>query len=361
MKINQKSVFKPLVFTLIASMSLFIFAGCGQNNDGNNTPDPTELTAADLFPLEADVMYEYDVVGSQFPAFTVFNDYVDDDSVQQRIENGESWEGGTDVTRVYVVADGKVTRTLSVGDVYYMENMMDQTGEYQEVLLMEPIEEGTTWQLDDGSTRTINALDVEVTTPAGNYKCVEVVTEGGGYAKTEYYAKDVGLVKMVSLSEADNAEVTSTLKKITTDAVRLQTVQFFFPNINDGIIYIKNKQMTFRTNNDIAAVLEAGYKAALVDNVGAVLGANTKINSVKLNENGIVELDLSSEFVTEMSAGAGYEMMLLQSLANTFCRYYDAEALLLTIDGETYTSGHIDLDPGETIKADYKGNIEIDV
>lgn len=361
MKINHNRVFKGFVFMLIASLSLFMFAGCNQNNNGNNNPDPDELTAADLFPLEADVMYEYEVVGSQFPAFTVFNDFIDDDSVQQRIENGESWEGGTDVTRVYVVADGKVTRTLSVGDIYYMENMMDQTGATQEVLLMEPIEEGTTWQLTDGSTRTINEVDVQVETPAGNYKCVEVVTEGGGYSKKEYYAKDVGLVKTISLSEADNTEVTSTLKQITTDAVRLQTVQFFFPNINDDIIYIKNKQMSFRTNNVVKDVLETGYREALVDNVGAVLSPNTKINSLKLNEDGIVELDLSSDFVTEMNAGSGYEMMLLQSLTNTFCRYYNAAEMILTIDGNPYSSGHIDLDPGESIKANYKGNIEIDV
>jgi uncharacterized lipoprotein YehR (DUF1307 family) len=352
MKMKRNSVFKVLVYTLMASMSLFAFAGCGQNNDG----DTPELTAADLFPLEENVLYEYEGTGNEFAAFTVFNEYLDEDSVQQRIDNG-----GTVIARVYVIGDGKVTRTLSRGETYYRENMMDQTDADQEVVLMEPIEEGTTWQLGDGSTRTITGVDVDVETPAGDYKCVEVVTEGENATTTDYYAKDVGLVKTATQLEGEDTEISSTLKQITTDAERLETVQFFFPNINDDLIYIKNYQVSFRTNSVTTEVLEAGYKAALVDNVGAVLGANTKINSLKLNEDGKVELDLSSEFVTEMSAGAGYEMMLLQSLANTFCRYYNAEEMILTIDGETYTSGHIDLEPGQSIKADYEGNVEIDV
>jgi hypothetical protein len=352
MKMKRNSVFKVLVYTLMASMSLFAFAGCGQNNDG----DTPELTAADLFPLEENVLYEYEGTGNEFAAFTVFNEYLDEDSVQQRIDNG-----GTVIARVYVIGDGKVTRTLSRGETYYRENMMDQTDADQEVVLMEPIEEGTTWQLGDGSTRTITGVDVDVETPAGDYKCVEVVTEGENTTTTDYYAKDVGLVKTATQLEGEDTEISSTLKQITTDAERLETVQFFFPNINDDLIYIKNYQVSFRTNSVTTEVLEAGYKAALVDNVGAVLGANTKINSLKLNEDGKVELDLSSEFVTEMSAGAGYEMMLLQSLANTFCRYYNAEEMILTIDGETYTSGHIDLEPGQSIKADYEGNVEIDV
>jgi hypothetical protein len=352
MKKINKSVFKAFVLTLIASQSLFIFPGC----NGENPPESNAMTVQDLFPLEENVQYEFEGMGNEFASYTIFNEYVDDDSVQQRVDNG-----GTVTARVYIVSDGKVTRTLSKGETYYREDMMDQTDDSQEAVLMEPIEKGTSWQLDDGRTRTITDIAFDVATPAGSYTAVQVVTEGEDYTSTDYYAKGVGLVKTVYLSEEDDFEVSSTLRQIIAETERLESIQFFFPNINDGKIYIKNKQLTFKTNSITAEILEAGYKEAVVDNVGSVFSANTKINSLKLNKDGKVELNLNSAFRTEMNAGAEYEGMVLQSLANTFCRYYNAQELILTIDGKPYSSGHFEMQEGESIKADFEGSIEIDV
>jgi hypothetical protein len=349
-------ILKGFVLTTVLSLSLLIFGGCGGKDDGDNPPASNALTVQHLFPLEQNVMYEFEGMGNEFATFTIYNEYVDDDSVQQRVDNG-----GSVTARVYVISDGKVTRTLSKGETYYREDMMDQTDDSAEVVLMEPIETGTSWQLADGSTRTITDIAVDVATPAGNYQAVEVVTEGESFTNTDYYAKGVGHVKTVYLSEKDDTEVSSTLKQIIRDTVRLESIQFFFPNINDGKIYIKNKQLTFMTNSITDEVLETGYKEALVDNVGAVFSANTKINSLKLNKAGKVELDLNSAFLTEMNAGSSYESMILQSLANTFCRYYNAQELILTIYGKPYSSGHIEMQEGESIKADFKGTIEIDV
>ena len=104
MKMINKSVFKAFVLTLIASLSLLIFAGC----NGGNPPESTAMTVQDLFPLEENVQYEFEGMGNEFAAYTIFNEYVDDDSLQQRVDNG-----GTVTTRVYIISDGKVTRTLS--------------------------------------------------------------------------------------------------------------------------------------------------------------------------------------------------------------------------------------------------------
>jgi hypothetical protein len=227
MKTFNKGAFKGFVLMLIASLSLFIFVGCNNKDDGENPPDSTAMTVQDLFPLEQNVQYEFEGMGNEFATFIIFNEYVDNDSVQQRVENG-----GTVTARVYVINDGKVTRTLSKGETYYREDMMDQTDASAEVILMEPIETGTSWQLADGSTRTISDIAVDVETPAGSYQAVEVVTEGQDFTNTDYYAKGVGLVKTVYLSEKDDTEVSSTLKQIITDTVRLESIQFFFPNIN---------------------------------------------------------------------------------------------------------------------------------
>lgn len=201
---------------------------------------------------------------------------------------------------------------------------------------------------------------MDLKTPAGRYKAVKVVTVGEDYTNTDYYAKGVGLIKTVSISKGDDLKVSSTVKKITRDTERLESIQFFFPNIDDDKIYIRNTQVAFKTNSITAEVLGNGYKEAEVDKLGSVLSKNTKINTLMLNEEGKVELDLNRAFRKEMNAGSGYEGMILQSLANTFCRYYNAQEMILTIEDEPYSSGHFEMREGESIKADFEGTIEID-
>jgi hypothetical protein len=66
----------------------------------------------------------------------------------------------------------------------------------------------------------------------------------------------------------------------------------------------------------------------------------------------MVYIDLNRAFVNEMNAGAGYEALILQSVANTFGQYYGVDRVLLTIDAELYESGHIALKKGEYLKVD---------
>lgn len=85
----------------------------------------------------------------------------------------------------------------------------------------------------------------------------------------------------------------------------------------------------------------------------------TKINSLYLNEDGMVYIDLSREFLTEMNAGSGYEAQILQCVANTFGSYYGSDKVIVTIDNNLYESGHIKLAQGEYLTVDTKESTEI--
>ena len=50
-----------------------------------------------------------------------------------------------------------------------------------------------------------------------------------------------------------------------------------------------------------------------------------------------------------MNAGSGYEVMILQKLGNTFAKYYNANGIILTIEGEPYESGHILMREGKRL------------
>ena len=178
---------------------------------------------------------------------------------------------------------------------------------------MEPLQKGTKWTLKDSRVRTITNTSVDVSTPTGNYQTIEVTTEGANDKTIDYYAKNVGLVKSVFIS--GDSEITSTLSKIEENVPLIQTITFYYPNIEDGKIYFKNKEISFNTNEVTRKVLEEAYKEQANNQIGTVFSPNTKINSLYLNKDQHVYIDLNQEFINEMSAGAGYEGMILQAIS----------------------------------------------
>lgn len=341
-----------LIFTL--SLLLSILTGCtnsnniknntsNANNSGNTNTSSQPLKVKDYYPIKENVKYTYVGNGNEYASYNVYIDYTSGDKVQQRVNNG-----GTEAVKVVEVKDGKVTRMLSRGEVYYRENLLAVKDSDNEVLLMEPIMKGTTWKLKDSSTRTITDISADVTTPEGNFKAVEVVTEGTNGKTYDYYAKDVGLVKSVFV--AGNTEISSALSKIDENVSLVQKVSFYYPNINDNKIYYIDKDVSFKTNDITKQVLAAAYKDLKNSSLWQVFSKNTKINSLYLNKDNMVYIDLNKAFLTDMNAGSGYEGMIIQSIANTFGKYYNSRKVILTIDDKPYASGHILMKKGQYIE-----------
>lgn len=312
-------------------------------NTSNDASISQPLLIQEYFPMRENVRYIYEGKGNEYAAYTVFPDYTAEGRIQQRVNNG-----GTEMARVIELKDGVLTKLLSRGEVYYRENLLKTSGGEEEILLMEPLAKGTSWTLKDSSVRTITGTSVDVSTPLGNYKAIEVTTEGPNYKTLDYYAKDIGLVKSV-FNPGEN-EVTSTLSKIEENVQLVQRIGFFYPNINDSKIYYKEKNVSFKTNDVTKKVLEASYKETVNKDLRPVFSQNTRINSLYLNQDGMVYIDLNSAFIKEMNAGAGYEGMILQCIANIFGKYYDATKIILTIDNNLYESGHFAFKKGEYLK-----------
>ena len=319
------------------------------------SPAPSEAagTVSEYYPSVENTHYLYQGEGNEYASYDVYVDYTSETGVQQRLNNG-----GTVLARVVEIADGKVTCVYSREESYYRENALLKSDGRQEVLLMEPIRVGTSWTLIDGSVCTITGTDISVETPSGTYSAVAVETVySNGGKSVEYYAKGIGLVKTVSSGEG--YEVSSSLSEIQKDVPFTQTVRFYYPDGNDGKIYYKDLELTFRTNDVTRTTLEKAYKQQFVGIPGNVLSENTRINSLYLNDDGMVYIDLSREFLTEMNAGSSYEALLLQCVANTFGSYYGSDKVLLTIDSALYESGHIRLEQGEYLTVDTEESTEI--
>ena len=338
---KKKILFFGALALLLGAVML---SACGGQEEEPG-PGGDTLKTSDYFPINENTRYAYEGVGNEFAQYESSVEYTANGYIQYRVNNG-----GTVQAKVVALKDGKATQVFLMNEVYYRENMLDRTNQ-EEVLLMEPIEQGTAWTLPDGRTRKITELSVEVETPSGNYEAIEVVTEGSNGKATDYYAKDVGLVK--SVFHTEGVEITSSLKSIERNLPRRETLRFHLPNLDAGKIYYVERPVDFRTNEGTAETLAAVYREAgdkAPDELGQVLTEGAKINTLTLNEKNQVLVDLNEAFVSEMNAGAAYESMILQSLANTFAGYYGVEEVLLTVEGKPYASGHIEMETGEVIK-----------
>ncbi|HWT74993.1 MAG TPA: GerMN domain-containing protein [Mobilitalea sp.] len=364
---------KKVIMPLMVVLMIAIMSGCGktkQNTEISNTVTPSvqptvtqpaanttentqENTTAqalkleDYYPLLADTEYIYTGAGNEYASYTSFTDFLDGGKgrIQTRTNNG-----GTETVRVMEIKDGKLSVIKKVNECYYRENFIENAaaGEDAEVLLMEPLVQGTQWTLSDGSKRYISAIDVNVDTPTGNYKAIEVTTEGTDSTTKDYYAPQTGLIK--SVYGSGDMEVTSTLSEIHSNTPFTQNIDIYYP-ASDEKIYVEPLTLTFHTGDDTKLVLQNAICAeAAKDNYLPLASINTKINSLYLGDDKIVHIDFSSELVTDMNAGAGYELLILQSITNTLGSYYGAQEVVITVAGKPYESGHVLMKEGETFK-----------
>ena len=310
------------------------------------------LTIKDYFSFNENSQYVYEGKGNEYAAFNVFVDYLAENRVQLRTNNG-----GTEVVKVLENKDGKLTMLLSRAECYYRENLTQSPSSKEEVLLKEPLIKGTTWTLSDNRKRYISNVDVEVTTPLGKYKALEVTTENKEGKNLDYYAPNVGLVKTAFVLNSD--EITSSLSKIEKDKAFTQTVKFYYPNVNDDKLYFVNKQLSFKTNDITKMIFESAFKDSPKEDLGKVLGPNVKIKSLYLNKDNRVYVDFTKELISEMNAGSGYEGLILQSITNTLGAYYGVDSVYVTIEGSPYSSGHIMMKKGESFTVDYKNSVEL--
>jgi len=90
------------------------------------------------------------------------------------------------IVRVY----GSVTDDLT-GDFTLEPNNRN------EIILKGPVTVGTTWEAGySNMTSTITGIDVQLSTPAGEFQAIEITSSDGTYTKISYYGKGIGLLKV---------------------------------------------------------------------------------------------------------------------------------------------------------------------
>lgn len=336
------------IIILVFICLLVLNTGCSNTNkdtdildndiSDNNTNEPNLLSINDYYPFKENTKYSYEGEGNEYAAYTVFIDYLNENRIQTRVNNG-----GTEIVNVIENKDGELKVLLSKAETYYREDFTSTDSNDGDVLLKEPITVGTNWMVSDNSKREITNINAELTTSLGTYKALEVTTEYKNSKSIDYYAKDIGLVKTVNIS--NDYEISSNLEKIENNIPLTQNIVFYYPDIDGETLISVNQEISFNTNDTTIEVLEKTFKN--MTNLQTFISPNVKINKLYLKDENTVHVDFSKEFVDEMNAGAGFENMILQSITNTLGNYFGAEKVYITIDDQPYESGHIIINEDE--------------
>lgn len=370
---KYRTTFAPLIF-IIFIVSAVLFNSCNkitdntnktnsnstinnntQNNTSNDTTQKTNYTIKDYYPFKENVKLSYEGSGNEYASKDVYVDFIKGNKLQLRSINA-----GTTMGQVLQYENGQLTLIVSKGEFYYRDDLTSLQSNVNEVILKEPLQKGTSWTLSNGRKRSITGTDVDVDTPSGKYKALEVTTTDNNSTIKDYYVVNIGLVKTVFTSAG--SDIVTSLKKNIPNSPVAQTIKFYYPKITDtnvAIMYKKNT-VNLKTNDDIKNIFQTSFRKTLVDGALPLMSNNTKINKLYLNYNeNVVYVDFSKEFITEMNAGTSKENGILTSVVNTLGDYFNVKEVRLTVDGKEYSSGHILMQKGENFKVNYNNATEV--
>lgn len=307
-------------------------------------------------PMHENVVLEYEGGSFEDAGFSITPQFTLDSTYQ--FANADT---ATTTVEIYEYQEDSVVRNFSRMETYFRENFIDTgaatEGEEGATLLQLPIEVGNTWESENGSVYEITDSHVPIETEAGNFEAIEVTStsEDEESVSRSYYAEGVGLVRQETEVDFDDEPVVSTLQAIQEDTPELISTSIYVPN--EGATALESRHVEFQLNtNDPAreAIAEALRGNHEVTEDTMVVEESVDINFMYLDEKEVAHVDFSEELVTEMNYGTTGETFMLQSIVNTIAGYYgnSVEEVLLTVEGEPYSGGHMIYEEGETMQVD---------
>lgn len=301
-----------------------------------------EDSIKNYFPIRQNIKYVYEASSDDL-LYEVTPDYTSEGMIQLRITGNE----GVTVS-VIKVNDKKATGRIMMQENLLRENLLNSAklhnqDDMEDVLLMEPLATGTEWTVSGNHQRKITNTDSIVETDIGTYDAIEVTTESVNYKKVDYYTKGIGLIKSVITSE--DKTTTIVITEIIENFSFTENIEFYYPDFNKMKILYKVQNVEFKTNDLTETVIAEAYKKALPKE-NSVLTKETGINRIFWDAGGTLCIDLNKAFIDNAKEKAIHEGMVLQSIANTFGRFFNTEQVYFTVDDENYASDHIDLSQG---------------
>ncbi|MCL1924714.1 MAG: hypothetical protein FWF50_03935 [Defluviitaleaceae bacterium] len=236
----------------------------------------------------------------------IFTTIISENYFQQRISSM-----GFQIPAVLRYSDG-VLRQIYTSEFYRHEDLTNEPPNMDNVILVEPLALGTTWQTPDGATSEITAVNREVTTPYGTFTDTIEVTRtfaDEGYSVVTVFAKGYAMV-WERFQTTINGEISYiTIELVNVVEGPLETSIFVVTQDEYGELDAEPVTVYINTNQDFAQL----FSELL----------SVEINSIEVSEEEqIIRVDIAEP------------VELFQPFALTIINFYVIGNLTLTLNGE---------------------------
>lgn len=317
------------------------------DNETSDEPD-VELSQnlEDWFPKFEDTLYDYEGTGMEFAPFTRYPQFIHSNTMQVVDSTA-----GTDVIRVFEYSDNEIREIFNRGETYFRDDVMqtglDSMSDDHDILLQLPIEVGHSWESPNGTSYEITDAGFEFETAFGTFNAIEVTGHDDLSENIYYYAENIGLVEQVF--NPGEGEIVSTLDSRQENQPEEKSMLVFFLDEQAEKLRMNTVHFGLFTNDYVYTKLTEIFQGDAPEaDIPALISENTEINSMYYGNDDIAYIDFSPELTQEMQAGSGVEGLIIQAIVNTVGTYYNVEEVMLTVDGQPYSSGHFELSEGET-------------
>lgn len=331
---------------LFIALLIFI-TGCTRQDAIENQPMISTLTIQDYYPFRENLLMQYIGVNNEFSEKRIFTEFSEGNRIQIKTTYNDY-----SMVRVLEYENGELREIYSEDKFYHIENVLRKDKTMNNILLKEPLEVGNSWETHDGYTRTITGDNVDIDTPYGNLKALEVTTKfGEGKVQKDYYAAGIGYVGTVYVESG--FEIKTLLEKVEEGPLKMD-IRFYYPTIDGRNSAYVNREIEFETNGNITDILEYNMKNPQYDELLAVIAEDTDINSIVLDKGKeIVRIDFSNEIAADVDTEM--EIEILKSIVNTIGSFYKVENVHISINGEPYSSESFMLGEDDFFSVDYMG------
>ncbi len=313
------------------------------DTEKNEEEDEKEVVGkiSDYFPINNNTLYVYESENGDEYNYTVFNLYSNENTVQRIITAQFSL---VDVEEVLKYENGtlKYINGTQRGSLY--ENLIDGgSDKYDIIVLQEPLQVDTAWQMSSDSMSVITDTSAIIETEIGSFSCIEITTNytDGTFEKT-YYAKDIGLVKTINTT-SNGLEVVHVLSDfVENTSYEKEFPAYYFDAEAEQLMYMP-VGIEFASDMDIVKNIQNALTSEtdeenLIYNV--LNGATINFIEIYEDEN-YVHVDLDNYNLT--NAGVSGEEAMINGLVYSLCQFTNKENLKLTVNGNYYESEHLGL------------------
>jgi hypothetical protein len=294
---------------------------------------------SEYFAFQPNTLYSYSGIGNEYASFSIYVDYLKDNKIQIRKSSS-----GTDTVEVYILEGDKVTRVFQKSEVYSKENFLEKSN-VTEIILSGPLKLENNWAQSGSFSNTLTQIDTNITVNGKKYKVIEVTSLNKTSKIINYYAKKIGLVKSVFQDLATGSEVISELSSITPATPYTQYVNIYFPDFDSEKNAYTVQEMQLNTNESPISKIEAALKTPPENSsLTPTLSENVKLLGISFPNSNMVQVDITKNFIEDMNAGSSLEYLVISCLSNTLGDYYNKQLFNITVEGNIYSSGHMQID-----------------